>query len=55
MHLDKKLTISSETLKNTNEKIKSLEDSATIFRYHLVNVLLARKYSYVVGREPANS
>ena len=33
VHLDKKLRISSETLDDTNEKIKSLEDSAAIFRY----------------------
>ena len=33
VHLDKKLRISAETLDDTNEKIKSLEDSAAIFRY----------------------
>jgi len=32
MHLDKKLALSSEALEATNEKMKSLEDSAVIFR-----------------------
>ena len=33
MHLDKKLTTISETLDETNERIKSLESSNTEFRY----------------------
>ena len=33
MHLDKKLAITSETLDDTNERMKSVESSNTEFRY----------------------
>ena len=58
VHLDKKVAISSETLDQTIENIKSLEDSKTLIRYNRnpVNLLqIEVSYFYVLVGEPATS
>lgn len=57
MHLDKKLAISTEKLDDTNEKIKSLEDTAVIFRQRQRQQLsgISRKLSRLLNRESSSS